>query len=283
MSYKGILTISILSLILLLILLFICKYNNTQSKMKSFTILYRAFDNNKINQEKYWLLEGADGRFVAEINGDIEQVYNDQGILFKSLDSYMHSAFYLWIPYNCDSILKLKGFDPDSKFNLIISSDKNNIIETSIIKFEKTNYILLNGKFPKRSPKDDTCLILQTYCLGTKKIKKYIDDYRKASIEADYEIYLHILIENSSKDFWRKKENIKLPFDHNLPRTNIELQKYLNWIQKIYAQPVLTDAWGRKILFSIENGQLIARSAGKDGVWNSKDEIRFTKSILDDK
>lgn len=56
-----------------------------------------------------------------------------------------------------------------------------------------------------------------------------------------------------------------------------DLKAYRKWLCRVLGTSELTDAWGRSVKIEWGTHQLIARSAGADGLWDTHDDISVTK------
>jgi hypothetical protein len=63
------------------------------------------------------------------------------------------------------------------------------------------------------------------------------------------------------------------PFSHDYPRTQKELDRYLQWLKRVEGLQTLEDGWGQPLRFAMEGSEFIGRSRGADKIWHTRDDL----------
>lgn len=93
-----------------------------------------------------------------------------------------------------------------------------------------------------------------------------------AEQEQDMSEIITLLKKYCPSPIFRKEPPIALPFD--IPQNEKELQTYQHWLSHIQGREILLDGWDQPVRLLLLHETLEGWSAGKDGRWNTSDDIR---------
>ncbi len=201
---------------------------------------------------------------VAGLNSQLLIIVRETGHRIKSIDDYQKSGYY---PYNEDFS---KSF---SDCNVKIHIDNN--MNSLNINYElynqygiiKSGNMLLFYDNPDNDNTFTTIQMLKTYTLDKNNRIQLVNNIRQVLVDCyDNEGIIYHRITNSRiYNFKIKTINVN-PFLFQLPKNDKELKKFIAWQCSIEGTNQLKiDSWGNPIKFKINNGFLMAISAGPDG------------------
>jgi len=119
--------------------------------------------------------------------------------------------------------------------------------------------------------------LLSTYLKGSRWWSTLVEHLWT---EHEQEISNIIALQKKYCRFSLHRKELLKPLLFDIPRTETQLQAYQQWLSHLQGRDMLLDSWERPIRFLFLNGNLVAWSAGKDGQWNTSDDVRVASKTV---
>lgn len=204
---------------------------------------------------------------LRKVRQFLSDSYNLRGRCFTSLPEYERSEYYALSeslsPTCHGGKISVTQVNSGQHSYLLVQ-----LTQLPIVKTEETEKNL-NLRIPlKLSAAQVTKLRTQVYLAGT---GSQIDWLREKQVDFEF-FYDRSPLSKKPCAYPRRSFTLE-PFAKNYPQNAIEVKLYVQWLQKIEGLEQLVDGWGNELHFSLNQKRLVCRSAGTDGLFNTKDDI----------